>query len=227
MPSIIKNNVVYTNSTTITSLTDTTITNPTSGQSLVYDATSGKWVNQANVWEGTQSAYDAITVKDPNVTYYITDTNVYLVSAGDITYNNGSSGLLASTVQNAIDEVTDIVSPIGSVVNGTKTATVWTKTWSAKGNIVLSKGSWIVIAQVLLQGDTSGYRAMNFNTTAGESTPRVAVNGVNGTYTSLHLSSLVTVSGSSTTLYLNGYHNSSNNTELSIITWSLQAMRIK
>lgn len=76
MPSIIKNNVVYTNSTTITSLTDTTITNPTSGQSLVYDATSGKWVNgegAGKVWTGTQAQYDAIVTPDPDTTYYITD----------------------------------------------------------------------------------------------------------------------------------------------------------
>lgn len=55
----------------VSNLTDTTILSATNGQVLKYNGS--KWVNGSNVWEGTQAQYNAISVKDPNVTYFITD----------------------------------------------------------------------------------------------------------------------------------------------------------
>ena len=59
-------------------LTDTNITNPTDGQALIYDATSEKWING----EGGGAS-----------------------SADDVSYDNTTSGLEATNVQDAIDEV--------------------------------------------------------------------------------------------------------------------------
>ena len=67
----------------------------------------GGMINGGNVWEGTQAQYDAITTKDPATVYYITDSTTPLVSAAEVTYSNTSSGLSATAVQGAIDEVVE------------------------------------------------------------------------------------------------------------------------
>lgn len=59
----------------------------------------------SNVWEGTQAQYDAIENKDPNITYYITDGAVEPIPATNIEYDNSLSGLSATQVQSAVDEV--------------------------------------------------------------------------------------------------------------------------
>lgn len=58
-----------------------------------------------STWEGTQAQYDAIVSPDPNVTYYITDGVVNPMPAKNVEYDNTLSGLSATTVQSAIDEV--------------------------------------------------------------------------------------------------------------------------
>lgn len=58
-----------------------------------------------SVWEGTQEQYDAIVNKDPNIIYYITDGAVEPIPATNIEYDNSLSGLSATQVQSAIDEV--------------------------------------------------------------------------------------------------------------------------
>jgi len=63
-------------SQSLSGLTDVTITTPTDGQALVYDANSGEWVNGASA-----------------------------SSASDISYDNTASGLTATDVQDAVDEV--------------------------------------------------------------------------------------------------------------------------
>lgn len=60
-----------------------------------------------SVWEGTQAQYDAIENKDPNITYYITDGAVEPIPATNVEYDNSLSGLSATQVQSAIDEVDD------------------------------------------------------------------------------------------------------------------------
>lgn len=104
MPKIIQNGTVYgASASSLSGLTDTTITNPSAGQSLVYS--NGSWINQSTIWKGTQAQYNAITTPDPNVTYFITDGTVTPVPATNISYNNTTSGLSATQVQSAIDEV--------------------------------------------------------------------------------------------------------------------------
>lgn len=59
------------------------------------------------VWTGTEEQYNAIEVKDPETTYFITDPSSRLVAvyADTVSYYNGISGLESNTVQNAIDEL--------------------------------------------------------------------------------------------------------------------------
>lgn len=88
-------------STTLSGLTDVNLTTPTGGDLLSYDGESSKWVNTAP------------TAPD----------------AEDISYNNTDSGLTATDVQSAIDELvsTDLL----------KSKPLSTTTTSV-GNVVLS-----------------------------------------------------------------------------------------
>lgn len=61
-------------------LSDVTITTPTNGQVMKYNATTQKWENGTgggggNTVELTQTQYDALQVKDPDTTYIITDAD--------------------------------------------------------------------------------------------------------------------------------------------------------
>lgn len=77
------NNAKYyseqTNPDALANMTDVDITSPTAGQVLKYNATSQKWENGAGGGGGT--------------------------SADDVSYDNTTSGLTATNVQDAIDEV--------------------------------------------------------------------------------------------------------------------------
>lgn len=81
----------------ISDLNNVTITSIANGQILVYDSTAGAWKN-ANL----------------------------SVSAGDVNYNNQTSGLVATKVQGAIDEVSSqmqtLESKIGEVTDKTLAA---------------------------------------------------------------------------------------------------------
>ncbi len=100
----------------------------------------------------TQPQYNAIT-PDPKVTYYITDSNVNPTTASNVTYDNTSSGLSASTVQTAIDEL----------ASGKSTITYTTKsiTTDTGGNIFLSNTPNILNVFVL---GVSGERYMRLHT---------------------------------------------------------------
>lgn len=88
-------------------LTDVDITNPTTNQVLTYNGE--EWVNEtgAGTWEGTQAEYDLIEEKDPNIVYYITDAPAQTFNADAVMYNNTRSGLSATTVQSALDEIVE------------------------------------------------------------------------------------------------------------------------
>lgn len=60
------------------------------------------------IWEGTQTQYDAITTPDPDTTYFITDSSLPVLTATNVNYSNVNSGLSATTVQGAIDEVNGV-----------------------------------------------------------------------------------------------------------------------
>ena len=104
-------------------LLDVDISSPTVNQVLTYNGE--EWVNEtgAGTWEGTQAEYDAITEKDPNIVYYITDAPAQRFNADAIVYNNANTKLTATTVQSAITEIvttniywTDVITmlPAGS-----------------------------------------------------------------------------------------------------------------
>lgn len=129
---------------------------PTNGGSTTYDIRDRK-----SFWEGTQEEYDSIPIKDPNTTYYIKDSASYSVSADNVTYNNGSSGLSANTVQNAIDELnTDIAKKQNNLSGGsisnkdlntlTDTMTYWVTTTGMSNTPTNSFG----YLEVFKQADT-------------------------------------------------------------------------
>ena len=68
-------------------------------------AYSGDGDGGSSTWEGTLAQYNAIPVKDPDTVYYVTDATPPVTGALAVTYNNSTSGLSATNVQAAIDEV--------------------------------------------------------------------------------------------------------------------------
>ena len=83
------------------------------GQFIVYDSVSGEWKNKEVIHEPiTQAQYDAMVqagTVDPNVYYPITDASI---EASEIDYDNTNSGLTATDVQDAIDEVNDNIADV-------------------------------------------------------------------------------------------------------------------
>lgn len=92
-------------------LTDVEIITPADGDSLIYDAANDKWVNGESSGSNdvvlTQIEYDALTPEEQNngTNYFITDGINAPIEAASILYDNGDSGLVASDIQDAIDEL--------------------------------------------------------------------------------------------------------------------------
>lgn len=229
-------------------LQDVEITSPTAGQIIEYDD-DGKWKNVANPASTTNFG----APYDENATYnvpslVIQNNLLYKLNAGE----DGTTGPwdptkwtqtslaeltaedfpLSSTdptpTSEAIGDLSTKVNAIGTIVQGSSTggSAVFTRTWAAKASLTLTKGVWIINTRVLLQQDNNGYRALNIATTSGESTPQCTSPAVNGNLTALNMSVMQRVTSESMTFYLNGVHNSTQNSELSMITWYLNAVRI-
>ena len=130
------------------------------------------------------------------------------------------------TVVGAINELNEKLMPVGTIVNGTKNATVFTRNWGQKGYITLNKGKWIVVLRAILQIDANGYRAMNLSQTSGDTTPQAINMAISGNATSLNISVILNVTTDNTTYYWNAIHNSTQNSELTIDGYLFQAIRI-
>ena len=103
-------------SETLEDLDDVNITLPSNGQVLKYDAVNEKWVN-ANESGGsgdavriilTKSAYDLLPAskESDGILYFITDwKDTSIGDASNVSYNGTSSGLTATNLQDAIDEL--------------------------------------------------------------------------------------------------------------------------
>lgn len=79
-----------TNTDALHDLTDVNISLPANGQVLTYDSGSGKWENQA--------------IPTPTV------------DADDVSYDNTSSGLVATDVQDAVDEIIDMIGDVETLL---------------------------------------------------------------------------------------------------------------
>lgn len=91
----------------LTDLTDVTVTSVQNGQELVYNSTSSEWENREVHKTLTQAEYDALVsagTLDMNTIYFISDGGV-LGDASDVDYDNTTSGLTATNVQDALDEI--------------------------------------------------------------------------------------------------------------------------
>lgn len=106
MGKIIQNGVIYTGTgsgggggaSSVDQLTDVQLTTPTTGDQIVYNSnltSPYKWENKKLTWTGTQAQYDLIAAPDPDVTYYITDSdtgNYGINDLADVTINSVSGG---------------------------------------------------------------------------------------------------------------------------------------
>ena len=137
-------------------LTDVNDAGKSDGDALVYNSTSSKWLAKHIIIKCTQAEYDAWesatpTQIDPDIAYFITDGDSEVPSASVISYNNSTSGLTATNVQGAIDEITTYAinekiigtwiddKPIYQCVftgfNITSTADTWVETTVSASNI--------------------------------------------------------------------------------------------
>lgn len=132
------------------------------GQFLVYDSTSSKWVNKEVIHAPiTQAQYDALVsggTVDPNVYYPITDASI---EAGDIDYDNTSSGLTATDVQDAIDEVKSDI-PVNSdfTLSGLSDTTITTP---SSGQVLSYDGSKWKNKALINFDSTTGTTSSNGN----------------------------------------------------------------
>jgi len=109
-------------SSTLAGLSDVTITSAANNQKLAYNSTSSKWVNVSDVWEGTQAQYNALSSKDPNVEYFITDapstqtftlaglqdTSISQLSSGQFLKYDGGVWKNAYLDSSSLDDLTDV-----------------------------------------------------------------------------------------------------------------------
>lgn len=96
--------------------------NPSTGN---LNTTTVNGYTPTGVWKGTQAEYDLIANPDPNTTYYITDGDApFITNASVVSYDNTDSGLSASNVQDAIDEIVDRIYPVGSIYLSVTDSTV-------------------------------------------------------------------------------------------------------
>lgn len=143
-------------------LDNVTISSATTGQVLQYN--SGTWVNadasSANIWEGTQAQYDAIPVKDNDTVYYITDGATVACTAEEVVYDNTTSGLSATDVQSAIDEI--VSSGVAQTLTGLDDVNINSSTLS-NGQILAYNSTtemwvnhtiWVDLTATLVSGAT-------------------------------------------------------------------------
>lgn len=133
-------------SSTLAGLSDTTITTPSDGQSLVYDGTNSKWINKATERTLTRAQYDALSQEEKmnGTTYYITD----VTQSGDLhSYSTSEQAVGTWTDGKTVYEVT---------VSGTTTDSS-----NAEVNKVIFDGTNIVDEYISVEGTlksgASGY----------------------------------------------------------------------
>ena len=67
-------------------------------------------VARGRIWQGPQAQYDALVQAgtiDPDTVYFVTDGTTIACSADEVSYNHTISGLSASDVKGALDELAD------------------------------------------------------------------------------------------------------------------------
>ena len=72
------------------------------------------------LWYGTMAEYEAIETKDYNTIYILSDDNNGEIVANEVVYDNGVSGLLATNVQAALDEIATTAGKAGYVLETNK-----------------------------------------------------------------------------------------------------------
>lgn len=140
-------------------LTDVEITTPADGDSLIYDAANNKWVNGESSGSNdvvlTQDEYDALTPEEQNngTNYFINNASAGVQSAAGTPYDNSLSDLLATDVQDAIDEVVMEVTNKVDKVNGKGLSTEDYTT--AEKTKLASLSATVDVLGTLIAGQTS------------------------------------------------------------------------
>lgn len=141
----------------------------------------------------TQAEYDALvsagTVDLVNTIYFITDADAVACSAAEVTYSNTTSGMLATNVQSAIDEVADVkgkVTQINKTDNATYSLLLATDntTTTATGNAYKSSFLKYNPSTEILSLSSSGTPSINSIVLNPSSGGYISVNNVSTTHPS-------------------------------------------
>lgn len=108
----------------------------------------------------TEAAYEALpsTKESDNVDYYLTDADSTIATAEDIPYDNTTSGMTATNVQGALDELNNGLTrnKKGTTVNLSNSTTDYT--FPSDGYLIVSTSSTAnAVAIVDLRDSTSSY----------------------------------------------------------------------
>ena len=142
-------------SNSLAGLTDVTLTTPSNGEVLTYDSTSQEWVNAPSVASNSLAGLTDVTLTTPQdgevLTYDSTNQEwVNAPSAGggtasNVSYDNTTSGMTATNVQDAIDELdtekasTTEVDNIHKVTTLAVDLTGWTSDTTSQSGTTLYK----------------------------------------------------------------------------------------
>lgn len=109
-------------STSLGGLTDVTITSATNGQALIYDDSTNKWVN-GNVSGGSTSlsGLTDVTITSASSGQVLSYNGTAWVNgseaSGNVSYNNTTSGMTATNVQDAIDELNTTLGDVETLLS--------------------------------------------------------------------------------------------------------------
>lgn len=144
---------------------------------------------------GKQDKYDTITYaqwqamtpeQKAEKDYYISDYPASILTAGNIAYDNTTSGMAANKVQGAIDELKSGLINIGTTLNGshnTDFISVDNATITDLGSVALTAGKWLLIATIDWAPNGTGYRQIAFGSglnparNSATTTPAIADTG--------------------------------------------------
>lgn len=141
-------------------LSDVDDTGKTTGDTIVYDSAESKWLAKPITVTCTQAEYDAWASAvpsqiDPAILYLIMDAPMELPDASDVKYSNTISGLTATTVQAAIDEVEGSLSAVATSGNYTDLSnrpSIQTFVYPIT-KVSVSASSWLDITIPIQTGD--------------------------------------------------------------------------
>ena len=149
------------------------------------------------------------------------------LEADAIAYDNTASGLTATDVNAAIDELAELGAYEAVGTTSSNPITCANSTYTECVHLTLDKGLYLFIGMLSFQSNATGVRGINISSVSGNSgyaTTRLIVNACITGETRFQTVSVIRVDNNSSNYYLNAWQNSGGN--LNVILSSLSAVKI-